>query len=258
MTVLSGKPTFGAGRVFAKASVTNPTPARAFVPQSQSLDFKRKTESLFGEKQLAVAVAAGSMDVSGKVEYGKTSARILADIMLGDSGVNGSSYLEADAESGAVPGTSTYVITVANATNYVGDLGVQNADTGAIYSRVAAASEVSGISYSVVETGTNKGKYTFNSSDASANMKLSYFYNNTSAGESITMANQLQGQTGAFQAIHVLPWGSEQDMFVLNSCIASSSGISSKLSGFGMATLEYTAGADGSGNLGTATFAEIS
>jgi hypothetical protein len=29
------------------------------VPQSQSIDFKRKTESLFGERQLAVAVGAG-------------------------------------------------------------------------------------------------------------------------------------------------------------------------------------------------------
>lgn len=256
MTALSGKPTFGAGRVFAKAAITNPTPARAFTPQSQSIDMKRKTESLFGDKQLAVAVGAGSLDVTGKVEYGKTSARILADIMLGDAGAAGSSYLEADAEAATV-GTAAFVVTAANATNFLGDLGVVNSGTGVVYSRVAAASEVSGVSYSVVETGTNKGKYTFNSSDAASTMALSYYYTNTSAGELVTMSNQLQGQTGAFQAIHVLPWGSEQDMYVLNNCIASSSGISSKIGGFGMSTMEYVAGVDGNGNLGTATFAEV-
>jgi hypothetical protein len=56
----------------------------------------------------------------------------------------------------------------------------------------------------------------------------------------------------------VLPWGLEQDMFVLNSCVASSSGFSTKNSGFGMTTMEYMASVDGSGNLGTATFAESS
>jgi hypothetical protein len=57
MTVLNGKPTFGAGRAFLTGNYQS-HPARAFVPQSQSIDFKRKTESLFGERQL-VAVGAG-------------------------------------------------------------------------------------------------------------------------------------------------------------------------------------------------------
>ena len=70
------------------------------------------------------------------------------------------------------------------------------------------------------------------------------------------MTNQLQGQTGGFQAVHVLPWGTEQDMFVMNNCIASSSGISAKKSGFAGFTLEDTASADANGNLGTASFAE--
>jgi hypothetical protein len=253
-TVLSGKPTFGAGRVFGVANSTNPTPARAFTPQSQSIDFKRKTESLFGEGQLAVAVGAGEMEISGKVEFGKIQPRFFADLVFGDGGTTGS-YLEANKEAGTVPGTSTYVITVTNSSHFLGDLGVVNADTGVVYARVAAGSEVLAVSYSVVETGMNKGKYTFAAGDANANMKISYYYS-SDTGETVVLANQLQGLTGNFKAVHVLPWGAEQDMFVFNNCIAGSSGISLKKSGFSGFTLDYTAGADASDLVGTATFSQ--
>lgn len=254
-TPLSGKPTFGAGRAFMTANVTNPTPARAFVPQSQSVDFKRKVESLFGEKQLAVAVGAGEMEVTGKVEYGKTNARVFADIIFGAGGTTGS-YLEADKETGTVPGSSTYVVTVANATNYLYDLGVINATTGVVMSCVAAGSEVVGTSYSVATSGANKGKYTFASGDANANVLISYVYSSSSVGETIVLSNQLQGLTGSFQAVHVLPWGATQDMFVFYNCLASSSGISAKKSGFGMTSLDYTAAVNANDQLGVATFAE--
>ena len=252
---LSGKPTFGAGRAFMTANVTNPTPVRAIVPQSQSIDFKRKVESLFGENQMAVAVGAGEMEVTGKVEYGKTNARMFSDILFGSSQSAGS-YLEYDNEAATVPASSTYVITVANATNFLTDLGVVNATTGQIYTRVAAGSEVAGTSYSVVTSGVNKGKYTFASGDASANVKISYTGSISASGATVPMTNQLQGLTGNFSAVHVLPWGAEQDMFVFNNCIASSSGLSAKKSGFGGTTLDYMAAVDGTNALGTATFAE--
>lgn len=253
-TALSGKPTFGAGRAFMIGNYANPTPVRALVPQNQSIDFKRKVESLFGEKQLAVEVGAGEMEVSGKVEFGKTNARLFSDILIGSGSTTGS-YLEADGESGTVPAASTYVVTVANAANFLFDLGVVNAATGAIYSVVAAGSEVAGASYSV-GSGANKGKYTFASGDANANVKISYAYSQSSAGETIVLANQSQGKTGNFQAVHVLPWGAEQDMFVFYNCIASSSGISAKKSGFGSSKLDYTAAVNSNDQLGVATFAE--
>ncbi len=249
-TALSGKPTFGAGRMFATANIANPTPARALVPQSQSLDFKRKVESLFGEKQMAVAVGAGSMDVTGKVEYGKINARMFADMLFGDTGTTGQ-YLEADKEAGTVPSSSTYVITVANSATWLFDLGVVDVTTGNIMSRVAAAAEVAGKSYSVAA-----GIYTFAAGDASANKLISYGYSATGVGETIVMANQTQGLVGNFTAVHVLPWGTEQDMFVLSNCTTSSAGLSLKQSGFATNTMEYTAAANANDQLGTATFAE--
>jgi hypothetical protein len=248
-TPLSGKPTFGAGRVFAIGNYANPTPARALTPQSQSIDFKRKTESLFGENQLAVAVGAGEMEVTGKVEYAKTQARILADIMFGDAGTTGS-YLEADGEAGTVAASSPYIITVVNSANWVADLGVVDVATGNIMTCVASG-PVAGKSYTVAA-----GIYTFAAGDEGTNKKISYYWTQAAVGETVALNNQPQGLTGNFQAIHVLPWGTEQDMFVFFNCIAGSHGLSMKKSGFGMSTLDYTAAVNGSGELGVATFAE--
>jgi hypothetical protein len=249
-TALSGKPTFGAGRVFGAAAVTNPTPVRFPVPQSQSIDFKRKVESLFGENQLAVAVGAGQMDVTGQIEFGKSHARVYADLLIGSAGTTGS-YLEADKETAAVPGTGPYTIQTVNHTTWLFDLGVVDVATGNIMSCVAAGSEVAAKAYSVAA-----GVYTFAAGDEGVSKQISYGYSNATAGETVTLTNQLQGQTGAFKATHVLPWGAEQDMFVLNNCISSSGGMSAKSSGFGTSTLEYTAAVDTTGILGVATFAE--
>ena len=251
-TPLAGKPTFGAGRVFVTGNYANPTPARLPVPQSQSIDLKRKVESLFGEKQLAEAVAAGEMEVTAKVEYAKSVARVVADLMFGDGSTTGS-YQQANKEAATVPASSTYVVTVANATNFLFDLGVVNATTGVIMSCVAAGSEMAGLSYSVATSGANKGKYTFAVGDASANVLISYGWNLSTAGETISLANQDQGPSTNFQATHVLPWGTEQDMFVFYNCIASASAISAKKSGFGTTSLDYTAAVNNNGVLGTAS-----
>jgi hypothetical protein len=249
MTAAAIKPTFGVGRVFATANVANPTPARLPVPQSQSIDFKRKTESLFGENQLAVAVAAGEMEVSGKVEYGVANARIVSDIMFADGSTTGQT-LEADGEAGTVPGSVAYIVTVANHTTWLFDLGVINVSTGLPMACVAAGSEVAGKSYSVAA-----GVYTFASGDANTNVKISYAYTLATSGETVVLTNQLQGLTGNFQAVHVLPWGTAQDMYVFGNCIAGNFGVSLKKSGFGGNTLDYVAATDSSGKLGTATFA---
>ena len=70
------------------------------------------------------------------------------------------------------------------------------------------------------------------------------------------LGDHQHGHGFGFKAIHVLPWGTEQDMFVFNNCIAGSSGISLKKSGFSGFTLDYMAAVDGNDLLGTATFAE--
>lgn len=251
MTVLNGKPTFGVGRAWLIPNVTNPTPTRLLVPQSQSIDIKSKVEELFGENIFAEATAKGETSVTGKVEYAKSVASVLSNIISGDGSTTGS-YAEADKELGTVAASSPYIYTAVNASTFLFDLGVRNTATGAIYTCVASGSEVAGKSYSVAA-----GVYKFAAGDEGVSMQVSYAYSSTTSGITVSLTNQLQGPSTSFEAVHVFPWGTEQDMVVLNNCIASSSSLlSAKKSGFGMSSIDYSAAVNSNGTLGTVTFAE--
>ena len=47
-------------------NVTNPTPARAYVPQDMSIDFKQSTKELFGEKKFSGHLVRVMRDVGRK------------------------------------------------------------------------------------------------------------------------------------------------------------------------------------------------
>jgi len=240
---------FGASRFFGIAAGSNPTPARFYVPQDVGITIKRASKSLFGENQFAVAVAAGEAEVSGKVTMGRPNARILADLIAGVSGASTLILKEADKESGTVPATSPYTITVANSATWTTDLGVLNADNAMNPMKRVASAPAAG-QYSVAA-----GVYTFASTNASLNVKISYLYT-VSQGEIVTMTNQPQGKTGAFNAVMVMPWGSDQDVLVLNSCINTNADWSTKQGDFGKPTFDYIAGVDDNDVLGTFSFAE--
>ena len=249
--VLSGKKIFGQGRFFGVSNVTNPTPARFGLVQDQTITFKRETKSIFGEKQLAADVSSGSLEVTGKVTYGQTNPRISADLMFGVTGSTGQT-VEADDELGTAVSS---VVTVANSANWTQDLGVVNVATGVRYVRVAS-SPVAGVSYTVAS-----GVYTFASGDATVQVKISYLWTNSTAGEILTITNQPMGRIGGFTGVMVFPWTNpyevvEQDVLTLNNCIASDNEISSKLADYGKPTFGFTSAVDASGNLGTFSFAE--
>jgi len=76
-------------------------------------------------------------------------------------------------EPGAVPPTTTYTITVVNAAHFVTDYGVSYAATGVPLQDVGAGSLTAAGQYKVdVATGV----YTFDASDASALVIISYEY----------------------------------------------------------------------------------
>lgn len=249
MTALSGKKTFGAGRFFGINNVTNPTPARFGTPQDMSIDFKRTVKELYGEKMFAEAVAAGEMSVTGKVTFGQSNPRIFSDLIFAATGATGQT-LEADKEAGTIPAATAYTVTVANSATWATDLGVLNVDTGKPMTRVATTPTTG--QYSVAA-----GVYTFAAADASANVKISYLYTLSSGnGETVTLANQDQGPAGAFTGVMAFLYGSEQDVLTLNNCIASDTGYATKQGDYAKPTFGFTAAVDGSGSLGSFSFAE--
>ncbi len=252
MAVSNGKKIFGAGRFFGINNITNPTPARFVLPQDMSIAFKRGVKSLFGENQLAADVSGGELEVSGKVTYGTSNARVIADLLFGAGSASGQT-LEADNELGAI---SANQIQVANHATWIVDLGAVNTANGKRYQRVAPGSETAGASYSVAS-----GVYTFASGETGTAFKISYLYTNPSAGETVNLTNQPMGKVSDFTAVYVFPWknnsnAEEQDVLTLNSCIASDAEISTRQGDYAKPTFSFTAACDTNDTLGTFCFAE--
>jgi hypothetical protein len=243
---VNGKPTFGAGRFYGINNVSNPTPARTYVQQDMSIDFKQATKELFGEKKFAVAVAAGEMSVTGKVTMGSPNVRMLGDFLFNTSGSTGQ-IIAADKEAGTVPGVSTYIVTVTNSATWTTDLGVMKAD-GTVYVRVASGPAAG--QYSVAA-----GVYTFAAADANANVLISYLYTSASNGEKLALSNSLQGPAGAFTAVMAFLYGTQQDVLTLNNAIATDASFATKQGDFDKPSFGFMAATDSSDNLGTFAFA---
>jgi hypothetical protein len=242
---VTGKKIFSPGRFFGINNVTNPTPTRAYVPQDMSIDFKQSTKELFGDRKFSVAVAAGEISVSGKVTMGAQNARILADLLFNVSGSSGT-IAQIDKEAGTV---TTTTVTVANSAQWTTDLGVMLASDGTVFTRVASSPAAG--QYSV-----SAGVYTFNASDNTKNVLISYLYTIASSGEKIVMANQVQGPAGSFTAVMVFPYATDQDVLTLNNAILQDSGIATKLGDYAKPTMSFMASTDSSDTLGTFAFSQ--
>lgn len=245
---VNGKKIFGAGRFFGINNVSNPTPARFGVMQDQTITFKRSAKSLFGENQLAADVCGAELEVTGKVTMGTNNARILSDLIFGNAGTTGQ-VLEADKESGTVPGSSTYTVTVANSANWTTDLGVRNVTSGKPMTRVASGPTTG--QYSVAA-----GVYTFAAADANVPVQISYLWSSSASGETVALTNQAMGKVGNFTAVMVFPWGTEQDVLTLNNCISTDHEIASKGGDYGKPTLGFMAACDTNDTLGNFTFSQ--
>lgn len=253
---LNGKKVFGAGRPFATANIANATPIRFLLPQDQSITFKRGSKSIFGENQMAADVSGGELEVSGKVTYGGSVARVFGDLLF-NAGSSTGQIAEADNELCTI---ASHAFTVANGATFAANYGVRNTTTGAIYQRVAAAAETAGVSYSV---NTTTGVYTFNASETGTTFKVSYTYTVVGTGETVNMTNMPMGKVQDFTATHVFPWTNnsnvvEQDIITLLSCIATDADISSKGADYGKPTFSFAAACDANDNLGNFYFAEAS
>lgn len=257
MTVaINGKKIFGPGRDWLISNTTNPTPARPYLVQDQSITFKREVKSIFGENQLAADVSSGQMTVNGKITFGATNARIFADQLFTDATVLATQTLESDNELGTI---ASHAITVANSVGWTVDLGVVNTTNGARYARVAPGSEAAGVSYSVLA-----GMYTFALGETGTTFKISYLYTPVApvpTSGTITVANQKQGKVGASTAVMIFPWVNqaqvvETDILTLNLILVSDHELSTKGSDYGKPTLSFEAACDANDNLGTFAFAE--
>ena len=186
---------FGIGGLFLNSNggnqATNPTPYEALTIQDVSIDISQDLKELVGQYKFADDVAPGQMKITGKFSIGRIEIGMFNNLLFANTQSTGMKVIVQD-ESGTVPASTTYTVTVVNSTHFDTDLGVRYYDTGAPFTRVTGPPTVG--QYSVSE-----GVYNFAAADASAKVLLSYAYDLTTSGSTVTIANQLMGYGPVFE-----------------------------------------------------------
>lgn len=233
---------FNSGLAYMIDGDANPTPTNIRILQSASIDMKATNKELFGQNIFPVAVGRSQVKVSGKVKFADYQPRMLRDF-FGSSMTSGQTLISSD-EAGSIPGSVSYTITVANSATWVTDLGVVYAATGIPFTRVASAPTQG--QYSV-----SAGVYTFASADASVDVKISYTYTLSSAGETVTISNTAAGAANTFQLVLGGSYNSLQTNFQLYACVPESlKAYDTKIGDFAMPEEDFSCYVNSAGNLG--------
>lgn len=240
-----GQISFHSGALFAKGTGANPYSIRVATLQETSFDFKSSNKELTGENQFAEAIGRGSTKISGKAKSGRFNGRLMNEVFFKQpsTSILAQAKLIALDEAAVV---ATASATVANAANFLEDLGVQNATTGEPYTRVGAAPAVK--QYTVNEA---TGIYTFNATENGNNLLFSYLYKSSASGAStLQILNQAAGEAPTFRAIFSQKFQGQTLTLTLNALVAESLGFGFKNEDFAMPDFAFSAQADTLGVVG--------
>jgi hypothetical protein len=244
---------FSSGNLYAVATtagVSNPTPVKFGILQEGSIEFDGTNKELYGNQQFPQDVARGAIKVMGKSKLAQIYSGMF-NLFFGQTITTGAGVGVISGESDTVPGTSTYTITVAQAATFQTDLGVVYAATGIPLTRVASVSTAG--QYSV---NTSTGVYTFNSSDASAAVSISYEYGLTSGVNEIILTNQLMGNSPTFMAILACSYKGNFMNVHLNQAISEKLTIPTKNTDYTILEFDFQAYCDASNTLGKLTLSQ--
>lgn len=249
---------FGSGILYgvpltdaAGAAVANPTPIKFGTLQDVNVDFTRSVKELFGQKQFAVAIGAGTCKITAKAKFAKLNGLLLNNIFFGQTLSSSAVPNVQTDESNTIPGTP-YQITVAppNSGVFVRDLGVVYAATGIPLTAVAASPSTGQYSVSA------GGQYTFAAADTTLGVLISYEYTE-SAGRKIVIANQQLGYVPTFRAELSAPYKSKKLVLALHSCVATKLSFATKLEDFMVPDLDMVAQADDADNVATLSLSDL-
>jgi hypothetical protein len=221
--------------------------------QDVDLTFTFTAKELYGQEQFPAIVARGQGKITGKAKFPRINVLVYSDLFFGLTSAVGS-LGAAQYEPATIPATPVFTVTVANNSSYNDDLGVFYAATGNTFNRVTTPANAG--EYSV---NFSNGVYTFASPDAGQAVRISYTYNQPTAGRQIVVSNQVQGTTPywkctVYQKVSPgspgagalsLPW-----VWHLNACSSSSLSFPTAQDAFTMNAIDFMAFADPSGVIG--------
>lgn len=234
---------FAAGVLIGTSNtLSNPTPRRFGVLQDCQIDFSADLKELYGQGRYAVALAPGKTKVEMKAKFAGIRGALWNELFFGYT-TTATQVLFADNESGSIPGSSSYTVTVSNSATWLADQGVFYAATGLPLQRVSSVSAAG--QYSV-----SAGVYTFNSTDASKAVYISYTYSSAS-GLQIPISNIRMGVGPSFSVVFDQTFDGRQANYVFNNCQCSKLSLPAKQDDWEIFELDFQVAADVAGNIGT-------
>lgn len=245
---------FGAGTLWSNRQDTvYSTPTQFGVLQGIDLDFSYATKPIFGQNMFAVFVARGEAKWTAKAKAGVVSGTLFNNVFFGQTIATGI-VAQAIGELQVVATTSPYTATPTHQATFSSDLGVTNTAQPPIpfgFSSTAPSST----QYEVSSTGL----YTFSSALAGVSVYLNYLYTSTTA-QKIQLINQLLGVTPYFQAVfrNRDAQSGLYETLVLNRVTSSKLSMSSKTTDYMIREFDMEVLDDGTGNIGTYSFGDLS
>ena len=231
---------FGLGGLYL---VDNETPNQATqvgVLKDVTLDISFDTKELRGSYTFPVDIAKAAGKIEGKAKFAQISGRLINEIIQGTL-TAGATVIGSNNESGTVPGSSAYTITVSNSATWATDLGVYDVTSSKFLSRVTSSPSTG--QYSVAA-----GVYTFAAADASHNVQISYAYT-SATGSTVTLTNNLMG-SGTTYVVHLYNTYKGKNVGVkLYAVTLGKYSFAMKNEDFTDEDLDFMGFADGSGNV---------
>lgn len=223
-----------------------------------TVDLSGTTKELFGQNQYPLVQARGTVKATGKLKAATISGLAWNNVFFGQSFTTGSLNW-AIGESNAIPATP-FTVTVAQATTFDADLGVTAAATGLPYQRVTAGAEVAGKSYSVTESGANKGKYVFAAGDTGLTMLITYAYTIVT-GQQLIVLNTPIGTTPTFQLDYYTNLNQPASKpFIVRcyACVGAKIALAAKLEDYIMPEIDFGLFGDNTNRVINLAFPEVS
>lgn len=230
---------FGVGTIYADTTPVG-------IVQNVSLDIAASVKTLFGENIFPEAIGVGTHQVTGSASYARVNSAFLPKYMFGTEMQAGS--IQRVDEAAAIPATTPYTVTVAQAADFAQNVGVINAANGNHLVLVASAPAAGQYA---VDPAT--GIYTFNSADASAAIIIRYNVNAT-GGQHFEMKNRRMGQQYPFTLSLANDFQDNFYSLTINQCVLTKYSQAMKNDDFGIPALEFSAFVNDAGVLGRFDF----
>lgn len=237
---------FGTGQLYAIPDGGG-NPLRLGALQDVSVEFSADIKTLHGQSQFPLAVARGKSKIEGKIGTANIDVEAYNQIYFGQvAGVSAGTRRQVFNEAGVIPATpGPYTVTVANGADFFLDLGVIDVLTGLQMKQV-----VSGPTAGQYTVNQTTGVYTFAAADQGKAVLFNYLYEDSAAGGTLELTNQLMGIAPYFQLVASQFFDNKVFTLCLYKVVADKLSMPLKQDDFLMPESGFQAQASDSGSIG--------